>query len=97
MGEDQQKQLVQAIAAGVAQAFQIQDQKQLEQILQSLSQECIQALATIVTDQNSDDNQKIQAIKQTVQKDLQASQAQKAAHGAKLAYINTLNGVLKKK
>lgn len=84
-----QEALTQEIQVAIAQAFGIEDQEQLLQVIQSLSDECIQNVANVIVS-SADKNKKLQTIQQLVSKDIQKSQKIKAEKGTKLKYIKSL-------
>lgn len=81
--------IIKAVGAAIAEAFGINDEQQLLQIIQNMSDEGIQKVADIITTEK-DDNKKIKRIQTEVQKDIQSQKTMKAEFGAKLGYLQFL-------
>lgn len=81
--------IIKAVGAAIAEAFGINDEQQLLQIIQSMSDEGIQKIADIITTEK-DDKKKIKRVQTEVQKDIQTQKTMKAEFGAKLKYLQSL-------
>lgn len=94
----EQNELIQAVASGIADALEIDDDQTLLKILKTMSNDAIKGVAQVIQSTDISDDDKKQTIKQIVQtdmtkasKEMQKQQLQSAQFGAKLKYIQGLN------
>lgn len=96
----EQNELIQAVASGIADALEINDDQALFEILKNMSKDAIKGVAQVIQTTDISDDDKKQTIKQIVQTDMaktsqeiQKQQLQSAQFGAKLKYIQGLNKI----
>lgn len=83
------EEVLQAVAVAIAQAFNLDKQEQVLQILQNMTEDGIKSVIQVLSSTGKDDK-KLYTIQKIVQDDLKKSQAAKKEYGGKLNYIKQL-------